>query len=82
MDIASSERHNNTLTAISHIPLYESLSATASQQKRLLQIIDMQQQCLVAETLKGVIDESGDASLDYFSLKKNVVRGDLKGLAR
>jgi len=31
---------------------------------------------------KGVIDESGDASRDYFSSKKNVVKGSLKGLAR
>ena len=60
----------------------ESLSATASRQKRLLQIVNMQQQCLEAEALRGVIDESGDASLDYFSSKKNVVKGDLKGLAR
>lgn len=60
----------------------ESLSATASRQKRLLQIVNMQQQCLEAEALKGVIDESGDASLDYFSSKKNVVKSDLKGLAR
>jgi hypothetical protein len=60
----------------------ESLSATASRQKRLLQIVNLQQQCLEAKALKGVIDESGDASLDYFSSKKNVVKGDLKGLAR
>ncbi|MDI6720696.1 MAG: hypothetical protein QMD46_13920 [Methanomicrobiales archaeon] len=60
----------------------ESLSATPSRQKRLLQIVNLQQQCLEAETLRGVINESGDASLDYFSSKKNVVKGDLKGLAR
>ena len=60
----------------------ESLSGTISRQKRSLQIINMQQQCLEAEALKRVIDESGDASLDYFSSKKNVVKGDLKGLAR
>jgi len=48
----------------------------------LLQIVNLQQQCLEAKALKGVIDESGDASLDYFSSKKNVVKGDLKGLAR
>lgn len=60
----------------------ESLSETISRQKRSLQIINMQQQCLEAEALKRVIDESGDASLDYFSSKKNVVKGDLKGLAR
>lgn len=60
----------------------ESLSATASRQKRLLQIVNMQQQCLEAEALRGVIDESGDASLDYFSSKRNIVKGDLKGLAR
>jgi hypothetical protein len=36
----------------------ESLSATASRQKRWLQIVNMQQ-CLEAETLKGIINESG-----------------------
>lgn len=60
----------------------ESLSAAASRLKRLLQIVNMQQQCLEAEVLKGVIDESGDASLDYFSSKKHVVQSDLKGLAK
>jgi hypothetical protein len=60
----------------------ESLSATASRQKRSLQIVNMQQQCLEAEALKGVIDELGDASLGYFSSKKNVMQSDLKGLAR
>lgn len=50
--------------------------------KRLLQIVNMQQQCLEAEALRGIINESGDASLDYFSSKKNIVKGDLKGLAR
>ena len=40
--------------------------------KRSLQIINMQQQCL--DETEGVINESGDASLDYFSSKKNVVR--------
>jgi len=53
-----------------------SLSATATWQKRL------PQQCLEAETLKGVIDESVDASLDYFLSKKNVVKGDLKDHTR
>jgi hypothetical protein len=48
----------------------------------LLQIVNLQQQCLEAKALKGVIDESGDASLDYFSSKKNVVKGDLKGHTR
>jgi len=48
----------------------------------LLQIVNMQQQCLEAEVLKGIIDESGGASLDYFSSKKNVVQSDLKGLAK
>ncbi len=50
--------------------------------KRLLQIVNMQQQCLEAEALRGIINESGDASLDYFSSKKNIVKGDLMGLAR
>jgi hypothetical protein len=45
-------------------------------------LADSQHAAAVPGVLKGIIDESGSASLDYFSSKKNVVQSDIKGLAR
>ena len=57
-------------------------SEKAARQKRYLSIVNTQQQCLEAEVLKRVVDESTDASLNYFGSKQNVMEVDLKALAK
>jgi len=58
------------------------LSELNSRQKRLLQIVNLQQQCKEADNLKIITNESQDTSLDYFRSKKNVIKEDLKSLAK
>ncbi|NLZ29989.1 MAG: hypothetical protein GX885_04490, partial [Methanomicrobiales archaeon] len=57
-------------------------SEKAARRKRYLSIVNTQQQCLEAEALKRVVDESTDASLNYFGSKQNVMKVDLKALAK
>ncbi|MDD3621531.1 MAG: hypothetical protein PHQ81_03915, partial [Methanofollis sp.] len=58
------------------------LSGSESRQKRLLKIVNLQQQCKEADTLRMVTVESQDMTLDYFRSKRNVIKEDLKSLAK
>ncbi|RSD34380.1 MAG: hypothetical protein CI953_911 [Methanohalophilus sp.] len=53
-----------------------------SRVKNYLKILNLQQQCIEADKLGQLIDETPNESLDYYKSKKNVLDTDLKDLSK
>ncbi|WP_321429859.1 hypothetical protein [uncultured Methanolobus sp.] len=53
-----------------------------SRVKNYLKILNLQQQCIEADNLVQLINETPNESLDYYKSKKNVLDTDLKDLAK
>lgn len=56
--------------------------SSISRIKRLVNIVNLQQQCVESDVLKDIVQEEQEKSLNYFKSKRNVTDTDLKNLSK